>query len=111
VIAALLKDGRVRRSHLGLGGQDADIPRRLVREYGLTRDRGLVITAVTPRSPADEAGLRAGDLLIDFGGVPVGGIDDLLRLLTENVIGTPTPVRVLRHGAPRRLMVTPGDVP
>ena len=109
VIASLLKDGRVRRSHLGIGGQDVDIPRRLVREYALARDRGVVITAVTPASPADEAGLRAGDLLIDFGGVPIGGIDDLLRLLTENVIGTPTPVRVLRHGAPRRLMVTPGD--
>lgn len=109
VISCLLKDGRVRRSHLGLAGQDIDIPRRLVREYALPHTRGLSITAITPGSPADEGGLRPGDLLIDFGGVPVGGVDDLLRLLTDATIGVATPVRVLRHGAPRRIMVVPRD--
>jgi len=109
VISCLLRDGRVRRSYLGVAGQDADIPRRLVREYALPGERGMSLTAVTPRSPADDAGLRAGDLLIDFGGVAVGGADDLVRLLTDATIGVATPVRVLRHGAPRRLMVTPRE--
>jgi S1-C subfamily serine protease len=110
VISCLLKDGRVRRSYLGVAGQDMSIPRRLVREHTLPGERGMALTAVTPKSPADEAGLRAGDLLIDFGGVPIGGADDLVRLLTDATIGVPTPVRVLRHGAPRRLIVTPREV-
>ncbi len=109
VISCLLKDGRVRRSHLGVAGQDADIPRRLVREYSLPRERGLAVTAVTPGSAADEAGLRAGDLLIDFNGTPVGGVDDLVRKLTDATIGVATPVRVLRHGAPRRVIVVPRE--
>ena len=87
VISCLLKDGRVRRSYLGVAGQDVEIPRRLVREYSLPRERGMSLTAVTPKSPADEAGLRAGDLLIDFGGVPIGGADELVRLLTDATIG------------------------
>jgi S1-C subfamily serine protease len=110
VISCLLKDGRVRRSYLGVAGMDVDIPRRLVREHTLARERGMSLTAVTPKSPADEAGLRAGDLLIDFGGVQIGGADDLVRLLTDAMIGVATPVRVLRHGAPTRLVVVPGEV-
>ena len=70
----------------------------------------MSLTAVTSKSPADEAGLRPGDLLIDFGGVPIGGADDLVRLLTDATIGVATPVRVLRHGAPRRLIVVPREV-
>jgi S1-C subfamily serine protease len=110
VISCLLKDGRVRRSYLGVAGQDVEIPRRLVREHTLPRERGMSLTAVTPKSPADEAGLRAGDVLIDFGGMPIGGADDLVRLLTDATIGVATPIRVLRHGAPRRLIVTPREV-
>ena len=109
VISCLLKDGRVRRSYLGVAGHDAGIPRRLIREFALPRERAMALTAVTPRSPADDAGLRAGDLLIDFGGLPIGGADDLVRLLTDATIGVATPVRVLRHGAPRRLMVVPRE--
>ena len=111
VISCLLKDGRVRRSHLGVAGQDVDIPRRLVREYMLPRDRAMSLTAVTPKSPADDGGLKAGDLLIDFGGVPIGGADVLVRLLTDATIGVPTPIRVLRHGAPRRVIVVPRELP
>ena len=80
-----------------------------MREYSLPRERGHVHHGVTDRSPADEAGLRAGDLLIDFGGVPICGVDDLVRLLTDAAIGVATPVRVLRHGAPRRVIVVPRE--
>ncbi|MCC7125600.1 MAG: trypsin-like peptidase domain-containing protein [Acidobacteria bacterium] len=111
VISSLLRDGRVRRSHLGVAGQDVDIPRRFVREYQLPRERGLAVTAVTPESPADAAGLRPGDLILDFGGTPVSGVDDLVRLLTDSAIGQVTPLRILRHGAPRRVLVTPRETP
>jgi S1-C subfamily serine protease len=111
VISSLLRDGRVRRSYLGVAGHDVEIPRRLVREHTLPLERGMSLTAVTPRSPADDAGLLPGDLLIDFGGTPVGGVDDLMRLLTDTTIGQATPVRVLRHQAPRRLIVVPREAP
>jgi S1-C subfamily serine protease len=109
VITALLREGRVRRSHMGVAGQDAAIPRRLVREHGLPRERGVLISTVTAGSPADEAGLRPGDIVLDFGGTTVTGIDDLQRLLTDEVIGVPVPVRVLRDAQPKRLVVVPRE--
>jgi S1-C subfamily serine protease len=109
VISCLLRDGRVRRSYLGVAGLDVDLPRRFVREHNLPRGRAMTLTAITPKSPADRAGLRPGDMLIDFGGTPIGGPDDLIRLLTDTTIGVETPVRVLRNGAPRRLLVVPGE--
>lgn len=109
VISCLLRDGRVRRSHLGVAGQDVDIARRLIREHRLPRERGLAITFVTPGSAAEAAGLQQGDVLLDFGGAPVCGVDDLVRMLTDATIGVATPVRVLRHGAPRRIVVVPRE--
>ncbi len=82
VISALLRHGRVRRSFLGVSGQEAAVPRRLSRAYGLAHDRGLAVTAVSAGSPAARAGLQAGDIIVDFAGVPVAGADDLHRLLT-----------------------------
>jgi S1-C subfamily serine protease len=111
VIAALLRDGRVRRSHMGVAGQEGPIPRRLVREHRLTQDRGVLVTSVAAGGPADESGVRSGDVILDFGGTAIKGIDDLQRLLTADFIGVPVPVRVLRDGAPRRLVVTPREPP
>ncbi len=110
VVSALLRDGRVRRSHLGVAGQDNSIPRRLVREHRLPNEQGVTITAVSEGTPAEEAGLRAGDLIVDFAGEPVSSIDDLHRLLTEERIGEIVPVRVLRRGELRRVLVVPRDV-
>lgn len=110
VVSSLLRDGRVRRSHLGVAGYDAPIPRRLVRAHQLAHDRGVAISAVSDPSAAAEAGLRPGDLIIDFGGEAVRGIDDLHRLLTEERIGELVPLKILRRGELRRLLVRPRDV-
>jgi len=110
VITSLLRDGRVRRSHLGVAGQDVPIPRRFVREHRLPRERGVAITAVSDQSPASDAGLRPGDLIVEFAGEAVQGIDDLHRLLIEERIGDIVPVRVLRRGELRKLLVTPREV-
>jgi S1-C subfamily serine protease len=110
VVSALLRDGRVRRSHLGVAGQNTSIPRRFVREYKLLNEQGVAITAVSEGAPADEAGLRAGDLIVDFAGETVSSIDDLHRLLTEDRIGEVAPVRLLRRGELRRVLVIPREV-
>jgi S1-C subfamily serine protease len=109
VVSSLLRDGRVRRSHLGVAGHDTPIPRFLVREHKLTHERGIAITAVTEQSPAADAGLRAGDLILDFAGEAVNGIDDLHRLLTEDRIGQVAPVHVLRRRELRRVLVIPRE--
>jgi len=110
VVSSLLRDGRVRRSHLGVAGQDVTIPRLLVRTHHLTHARGVTITAVSEGTAAAEAQLRPGDLIIDFGGEPVRGVDDLHRLLTEERIGELVAMRILRRGELRRLLVTPREV-
>ena len=110
VVSSLLRDGRVRRSHLGVAGQDTVIPRRMVRQHHLRHERGVTITAVSANSAAEEAQLRAGDVIVDFAGEPVSGVDDLHRLLTEERIGELLPVRVLRRGELRRILVTPREI-
>jgi S1-C subfamily serine protease len=110
VVSSLLRDGRVRRSHLGVAGQNTPIPRRFVREHKLSNEQGVTITAVSEGTPADEAGLRAGDLILDFAGETVSSIDDLHRLLTDERIGELVPVRVLRRGELRRVLVIPREV-
>jgi S1-C subfamily serine protease len=110
VVSSLLRDGRVRRSHLGVAGQDTSIPRFLVRQHALTHERGITITGVSDQSPAADAGLRAGDMILDFAGEAVNGIDDLHRLLTEDRIGQVLPIRVLRRRELRRLLVIPREI-
>jgi S1-C subfamily serine protease len=110
VVSCLLRDGRVRRSHLGVAGHDAPLPRFYVRTHHLARDRGVAVTAVTEGSAAAAAGLRPGDIILEFAGEPVRGVDDLHRLLTEERIGELLPLKILRRGELRRVLVTPREV-
>ena len=110
VVSCLLRDGRVRRSHLGVAGHDAAIPRLLVRAHHLAHDRGVAITAVSEGTPAAAAQLRPGDIIVEFAGEAVRGIDDLHRLLTEDRIGELLALKILRRGEIRRVLVTPREV-
>jgi S1-C subfamily serine protease len=110
VVSSLLRDGRVRRSHLGVAGQDTPIPRRLVRAHRLGHERGVTVTAVTDGSAAAEAGLRPGDLIVEFAGETVRGVDDLHRLLTEERIGQLIAIKILRRGELRRVLATPREI-
>ena len=110
VVSSLLRDGRVRRSHLGVAGHDTPIPRRLVRAHHLAHDRGVAVTAVSEGSPAADAGLRPGDTIVEFGSDAVRGVDDLHRLLTEDRIGELVALKILRRGELRRVLVTPREI-
>ena len=109
VVAQLLQYGRVRRSSIGIAAQNVPIPRRLVYEYKLPLSLGVMATAVTPQGPAARAGVLEGDVLVGFAAQPVGGIDDLHRLLTTERAGKPQNVSVLRGTALKHLMIVPQE--
>ncbi len=109
VITSLIREGRVRRAVLGVSAQTTPIPRRMVHDHALPYDQGVLVSEVQPGSPADAAGLEPGDVIIDVGGTPVDTIDALHRQLTGDRIGQPVPLRVLRRGSPRRIVVIPAD--
>jgi serine protease Do len=68
-----------------------------------------LISEIHAGSPAENAGLRAGDIVIDFGGATIPNVDALHRELSDDKIGVAIPIRVLRNGEPRRLIVVPAD--
>jgi S1-C subfamily serine protease len=109
VVSHLLRDGRVRRSYLGLAGQKAVMPRQLARHHGLAISSAVRVESVESSSPASAAGFQPRDLIIAFDGQPVAGIDDLLRHLTEDRIGRPTLVTVVRGAQRLQLVVVPWE--
>ncbi len=105
----LIKEGRVRRSRLGLGGQTVPIHRRVVHFHKLDVDSGVLVNAVEDNSPAAIGVIRDGDILVRFDGKPVGSIDDLHRLLTDEKVGVATKVVLLRHTEKLEREVSPAE--
>ncbi len=97
VVGQLLRHGKVRRGYIGLSGQNISLHPRTVRAHGLLANGGVLVADVAPGSPGDSAGLREGDVVVGLAGEPIGGIDDLYRLLTEERIGIRTSLSVLRR--------------
>jgi S1-C subfamily serine protease len=109
VIPQLITEGRVRRASIGIEGQSIPLSRRRVQVSHLLSAGGVLVTGITPRSPAQYAGVRARDIIIGFAGSAVGSIDDLQRLLTREYIDRATSITVLREGAQIQLAVIPSD--
>jgi S1-C subfamily serine protease len=110
VAARLMRDGRVRRSYIGVAGQQTSIPRRIARIAGMAITSGVLVASVERGSPAARAGLEDGDVIVQFDGGLVGGIDDLHRRLTDERIGTAVPVVVLRRGQRHELTIRPREL-
>ena len=107
VVPHLLKDGRVKRGYLGIGGQDVPLHRRLVRFYQLTAGSGVLVISVDPKSPAGRAGIREGDIIVAFRDQPVRRVDDLHRLLTNVPHDAPGTLSLLRGTEQLRVKVSP----
>jgi S1-C subfamily serine protease len=103
----VLTHGRPRRGFLGLAGQTVAIPERLRGEDG--QQQALLIVGVTPGSPADDAGLIVGDVLLQFDGRSVSSPDDLLEQLTADRIGRAASSTLLRGGQRIVVSVTPAE--
>jgi S1-C subfamily serine protease len=109
VLGHLIRHGRVRRSVVGIAGQLVPVVRRLARHHGLDQASGVRVAGLEPDGPAAQAGLAVGDILIAIEGRPVEGVDDLVRLLTEERVGRPTELALLRGVELRRLTVIPAE--
>ncbi len=109
VIPQLIAEGRVRRGWIGVSGQSIQLSRRRVQLSHLSAPGAVLITEVTPGSPADDAGLRARDIIVAFADSLVSRIDDLQRLLTRERIDRATTITVLRDGAQMTRWIMPTD--
>ena len=109
VAGRLLRDGRIRRSYVGISGQTVPLHRRVVRFYDLPNESGALVLSVEENSPAKRAGLRSGDIVIALEGQWVAGVDDLHRLLTEVRVGVSCAVSVLRWTEKLDLHVVPEE--
>jgi len=109
VAGQLLRFGRVKRSYVGLGGQDVPLHRRIVRFHHLAGDGGVLVIQVEPGSPADRAGVRQGDIIIEFDGLPIEHMDELYRQLTEERVGKTAEMVVLRGLDKQALLITPEE--
>jgi S1-C subfamily serine protease len=107
VAGRLIRDGSIRRGYLGLGGQNVPLPRRMVRFHNLPTGSGILVITVEHDSPAQKAGVREGDIVVEFGGSPTPDIDSLHRLLSESEVGVRSSVTVLRQTAREVLEVLP----
>jgi S1-C subfamily serine protease len=109
VAIRLMREGRVRRSYIGVGGQNVPLQRRVVRFHKLEAETAVMATHVDPNSPAASAGVQPGDYVVEFDGQAISAIDDLHRLLTEDRVGTPAAMTVLRGVEKLSLTITPAD--
>jgi len=109
VAMQLLRDGKVRRSYLGLAGANQPVGRRIARHFSLPNVSGVRVESVEPGAPAAAAALRPGDVIVALKGQTVNGIDDLHRALTAELIGVPVEITVLRGTELLKLSIAPGE--
>jgi S1-C subfamily serine protease len=109
VASRLLRDGRIRRSFIGVSAQTVPIHRRVVRFYDLVKESGALVLSVQEKSPAQRGGLRENDVIIALEGHPVAGVDDLHRVLTDVRVRASCTLTVLRHTEKLELKIVPEE--
>jgi len=109
VAGQLIKDGRVRRSYIGVAGQVVPLHRRLVRQHNLAVETGILVVSAEPGGPSSKAGVQEGDVIVAYDDRPIASIDDLHRLLTDQKVGVITNLTVIRRNEKLTLSITPED--
>lgn len=109
VMTSLIKDGRVVRSYLGVLIQD--LTPALAGEFNASNVNGALIGQVVPRSPAEKAGLRSGDVVLEFKGQPVKDSRQLKLAVGHSTPGETVSVKVLREGSPMQFKVALRELP
>ena len=111
VATSLIRDGRIVRAWIGVGGQNAKLRRHLVRRHNLVNESGVLVLSVEKGSPAERTELHEGDVIVSLAGQPVAGVDDLHKLLTGNAIGVRTTIAILRNSELVTLEIEPSPAP
>jgi S1-C subfamily serine protease len=111
VAAWLIRDGKIRRSYIGVAGQNVPLHRRVVRYYNLPLETGVLVVSTEKNSPAERAGLREGDLIVGFNEQPIGSVYDLHKVLAGEQIGVTAKLLVIRHTEKLELPVLPAESP
>jgi S1-C subfamily serine protease len=109
IVAALMRDGRVRRAYIGIAGGPRPLPPHA--RLRLDRAGAVEVVEVVLDSPAQRAGMRAEDLIVSLDGSPVQRVDDVQALLNADTIGRPVPVTVLRGDRWLELELIPAELP
>ena len=109
IVSALMRDGRVRRAYIGIAGGPRPLPP--FARVRLGRQATVEIVEVIAGSPADRAGLRAEDMIVELDGRAVERVDDVQVLMTHEAIGRRLPVRVLRGDRWLDLELSPIELP
>lgn len=109
VLSQLIRYGRVRRSYLGVAGQNVPVLRRISRYHRLDNESGVLVLSTDERSPARAGGLREGDVIVTLEDQPVSNVDDLHRLLTEERVGIDTRLGILRAAKLLGMSVRPAE--
>jgi S1-C subfamily serine protease len=107
----LIRDGRIRRSYIGVAGQNVPIHRRIIRFYNLPLETGVLVVSAENKSPAAQTGLREGDVIVAFNDQPIGSIHDLHKMLIGEHIGVHSQITIIRHTHKVTLAITPAESP
>ena len=111
ILPQLMRHGRVVHGYLGLHGRNVPLRRTLIRRFDLKQSTAVEVVQVETETPADQAGIRPGDLLVALGDFPVAGVDDLHKLLSELPVGVPASVVMLRGEQRLQRFIVPGEYP
>lgn len=103
---SLEKHGSVKRGYLGIRSQSVEVTAEAQKALGRDQAQGLLVVSLEEDSPAAEGGLMVGDIIVSLNGEPAETHDELMTLLTGEVVGVATPVEILRGGKPKTIKVT-----
>jgi serine protease Do len=109
VMDSLIKYGHVTRGYLGVGIQDVNPA--LAKQFKLDDSTGALIGEVVPKSPAEKAGIKDGDVVLEYNGKKVTDSRRLKLAVGETKPGTTVPVKILRDGSSKTLNVTVQELP
>ena len=108
IVGALMQEGRFRRAYIGIAGGHRPLPPRVA--VTTNRTHGIEIVEVVPGSPADRAGLRAEDIILEIDGVPVEDAADLQRRMVDSAIGKAMELKLFRDGEIRMQGAVPEEL-